>query len=356
MTANKAAALFALCEKGNHFYGLKELDRALYYYNMAINKGYDGLQIIQRAQRLKEQGVKPKPPIDVGHARRIIKGLRQEYLRQFVFVKANYPDRLITSLNALIQCTLDPKAYKIEQTPEQVNFLQDGKAVMVFEKKDEKDNQPCMQFFWEMEKYYKEAPGEDGKVVKIPAKRKRYHVVIIYDTFTDLLVHLRRMHLFKEAYYEEHRADLFNLINDEFKNYKQPQLRLLGHEFIHWLECFSVLNELFRLHSDKLEYDYLKDYIADTIDYFTKMVEKEPIFKVDFIFMMLVLLEKLYERFPSERREKYQFLYNKYVPCKKFDEAYQGFFKSVGQEIITEPKLHEFMKSIKPFRANLFKK
>ncbi len=117
-----------------------------------------------------------------------------------------------------------------------------------------------------------------------------------------------------------------------------------------------MLNELFRLYSDKLEYDYLKDYIADTIDYFVKMVDKEAIFKVDFIFMVLVLLEKLYERFPSEQREKYKFLYtNKYIVCKKFNDTYQEFFKSVGQEIITEPKLHEFMKSIKPFRANLFK-
>ncbi|MEX2681782.1 MAG: hypothetical protein Q6373_009280 [Candidatus Sigynarchaeota archaeon] len=355
MTGNKTANLFALCEKGNHFYGLKEYDRALYYYEQAINKGYDGLQIIQRAQRLKEQGIKPKPAIDIGRARRLIKGLRQDHLRQFVFVKANYPDRLIASLKALINCTIEPKAYKIEETPEQVNFFQEGKPVMVFEKKDARNNRPCMQFFWEMEKYMKEAPGEDGRTVRIPAKRRKYHFVIVYDTFTDLLVHLRRVHLFKEPYYEEHRDELFNLINDEFKNYKQPQLRLLGHEFIHWLECFSVLNELFRLHSDKLEYDYLKEYIGDTIDYFVKMVDKEAIFKVDFIFMMLVLLEKLYERFPSERRDKFKFLYTKYMVCKKFDDAFQEFFKSVGQDIITEPKLHEFTKSIKPFRAHLFK-
>ena len=38
--------LFDLCEKGNHFYKLKELDRALFYYNMALSKGYEGLQII----------------------------------------------------------------------------------------------------------------------------------------------------------------------------------------------------------------------------------------------------------------------------------------------------------------------
>jgi hypothetical protein len=351
----KEAALFALCEKGNHYYGLKELDRALYYYNMAMNRGYGGLQIIQRAQRLKEQGIMPKPPIDIGRARRLIKGLRQEYLRQFLFVKANYPERLMTSLKSLINCTLDPKAYKIEETPEQINFLQDGKPVMIFEKKG-KNNHPAMQFFWEIEKYYKEAPGEDGKAVKIPAKRKKYYYVIVFDTFTDLLVHMRRVHLFKETYYEEHRGELYTLINDEFKNYKQPQLRLLGNEFIHWLECFSVLNELFKLHSDQLEYDYLKDYIADTIEHFTRLVEKEAIFKVDIIFMMLVLLEKLYERFPSERREKYQFLYTKYVVCKKFNDAYQSFFTSISQEIITEPKLHEFMKSIKAFRANLFKK
>ena len=151
----KQAALFALCEKGNHFYGLKELDRALYYYSLAINKGYDGMQIIQRAQRLKEQGVKPKPAIDIGRARRLVKGLRQDHLRQYVFVKANYPERLITSLTALITCTLEPKSYKVEETPEQVAFLQDGKPVMVFEKKDAKNDRPCMQFFWEMEKYYK---------------------------------------------------------------------------------------------------------------------------------------------------------------------------------------------------------
>nr|MDO8111375.1 hypothetical protein [Candidatus Sigynarchaeota archaeon] len=351
---SKDAQLFLLCEKGNHHYGLKEYDRALYYYDLAIQKGYGGLQIIQRAQRLKEQGIKAKPPIDIGKARKIVK-FRQEDWKQFIFVKANYPERLVTSLKSIINCTIDQKAFTIEETLQQVNFLENGKPVMIFEKKDAMNNRPGMQYFTELEKYYK-TEVVDGKKIKIPAKRKKYHFFIVFDSFTDLLVQLRRIGLLWETYYEEHRNDLFTLINEEFKTYKQPELRLLGLDFIHWLETYSVLNELFKLFSDKLEYDYLKDYIADTIEYYTKLIEKDSIYKVDFIFMMLVLMEKLYTRFPSEKRDKYSFIYPKYLVCKKFNDMYQEFFTSISQEIITEPKLHEFMKSIKSFRQNVFKK
>lgn len=346
--------LFALCEKGNHFYGVKELDRALYYYDLAIQRGYGGLQIIQRAQRLKDQGIKPRPAIDLGKARAIIK-IRQEDWRQFIFVKANYVDRLVTSLKAIINCTIEQSSFKVEDTPGQVNFLEKSKPVMIFQKKDAKNLKPCMQYFTEMEKYYKNEVA-DGKKIQIPAKRKKYHVFIIYDSFTDLLVQLRRVLLFKETYYEEHRNDLFSQIDDEFKNYKQPELRLLSRDFIYWLETFSVLNELERQVPDALEYDYLKDYIADTIGYYSKLVEKEAIYRIDFIYMMLVLLEKLYEHFPSEMPDKFNFIYSKYLLCRKFDDAYQDFFASIGEEIITEPKLHEFAKSIKPFRQSLFKK
>nr|MDO8117068.1 hypothetical protein [Candidatus Sigynarchaeota archaeon] len=118
--------IFALCEKGNHFYNINEFDRALYYYNMALLKGYDGLQIIQRAQRLKDQGVVPKPPIDVGKARKLIR-VRQEDWRQYVFVKANYPDKLTASLNTIIKCTLEPKTFSMQEDKQQVMFLQDKK-------------------------------------------------------------------------------------------------------------------------------------------------------------------------------------------------------------------------------------
>ncbi|HME52909.1 MAG TPA: hypothetical protein VKM55_11875 [Candidatus Lokiarchaeia archaeon] len=346
--------LFALCEKGNHFYGIKELDRALYYYDLAIQKGYGGLQIIQRAQRLKDQGIKPRPGIDVGKARAIIK-LRQEDWRQFIFVKANYVNKLMASLKAIINCTIEKGSFKVEDTPQQINFLEKSKPVMIFPKKDANNLRPCMQYFTEMEKYYKTEIA-DGKKIQIPAKRKKYHVFMIFDSFTDLLVHLRRVQLFKETYYEEHRNDLFSQIDEEFKKYKQAELRLLGNDFIHWLETYSVLNELERQVPDALEYDYLQDYIADTIGYYSKLVEKEAIYRVDFIYMMLVFLEKLYEQFPSEMPDKFNFIYTKYLPCRKFDEAYQDFFTSIGQEIITEPKLHEFTNSIKPFRQSLFKK
>jgi len=270
-------------------------------------------------------------------------------------VKANYVDKLMASLKTIINCTIEKASFKVEDSPQQISFLEKAKPVMIFPKKDAKNLRPCMQYFTEMEKYYKTEVA-DGKKIKIPAKRKKYHVFIIYDSFTDLLVHLRRVQLFKGTYYEEHRDDLFSLINEEFKNYKQPEVRLLAQDFIHWLETYSVLNDLERQVPDALEYDYLQDYIADTIGYYSKLIEKEAIYRVDFIYMMLVFLEKLYEHFPSEMPDKFNNIYTKYLPCKKFDDAYQDFFASIGQEIITEPKLHEFTKSIKPFRQSLFKK
>ena len=345
--------LFDLCEKGNHFYKLKEYDRALYYYDLALNKGYDGLQIIKRAQRLKEMGVVPKPAINVGRARRLVR-IRQEAHKQFVFIKANYPDVLVVSLKKLITCTLDADKYAVEQEGKEILFKKDGKPMMSFIMKDENNLRVTFQYFWEMEKYYK-TTIVDGKKIKMPAKRRRYHFVIVYDSFTDLLIQLKRITLFNQTYYEEHREELIRYLKEEFSTYKQPEIRILPIEFTLWLETFSVLHDLHKKHSDVLEYDYLKEYIMDTLDYNLKLLEKDPIYKIDILYIMIVFLEKLYETFPMQEKDKYQFIYDKYIPCKKFNEIYTQLFKDFSATLINEPMLHEFTKSLKPFRANLFK-
>lgn len=345
--------LFALCEKGNHFYNLKELDRALYYYNTALAKGYDGIQILQRAQRLKDMGVTPRPPIDTGKARRVVR-VRQEAWRQVVFVKANYPDRLLKSLETITSCTLEPSSFSIRDGADAVEFLEHKKPVMTFLKRGKNGNHVTMQYFTEMEKYQK-VQVVDGKKIKLPAKRRKYHFFIVYDSFTDLLVQLRRILLLQETYYEEHRDELRAAIDAEFGSYKQPEIRALGIEFGHWLESYSVMHALFREHSDKLEYDYLKGTIADTLDGYLARVEKDPIFKIDYVFMIIVLLERLYKRFPLENRDKYAFVYARYIPCKKFADTFAPFLAQVEQETITEPVLHEFTRAIKPFRQALYK-
>nr|MDO8116434.1 hypothetical protein [Candidatus Sigynarchaeota archaeon] len=208
----------------------------------------------------------------------------------------------------------------------------------------------------EMEKYYK-TTVVDGQKIKMPAKRRKYHFFIVYDSFTDLLIQLQRIKLFNETYYEDHRQDLFNAINDEYGGYAQTAIKLLPVEFLLWLESWSILNELGRILPDAIENAYLQEYIGDSLDYYIDLMEKDPIYKIDYVFMIIVFLEKLYRRFPRERPEKYNFIYSdyKYLPCKKFSDIYKSFFEDTGKEIITEPKLHEFTRSIKPFRANLYK-
>ncbi len=346
--------IFALCEKGNHFYNINEFDRALYYYNMALLKGYDGLQIIQRAQRLKDQGVVPKPPINVGKARKLIR-VRQEDWRQYVFIKANYPDRLLTSLNAITRCTLDPASFSVQEDKQQVTFLQEKKPAMIFHKKDDKILRVTFQYFTEMEKYYK-TTVIDGQKIKMPAKRRKFHFFIVYDSFTDLLIQLRRIKLFDETYYEDHRQELFDAINGEYGNYAQTAIKLLPVEFLLWLESWSIINELGRKMPNTIEPTYLQEYIGDSLDYYLGLMN-DPLYKIDYIFMIIVFLEKLYRKYPREHPEKYNFIYTdyKYLPCKKFSDIYKVFFEDTGREIITEPKLHEFTKSIRPFRANLYK-
>jgi hypothetical protein len=336
----------------------KEMDRALYYYNLALAKGYDAAQVLQRAQRLKDAGVQPKPPISVGKARHAIH-LRQEPWCQFVFVKANYPDRLVASLNKIITCTIDPKLYKVETSDGEIKYLETGKPAMIFQKKDAKNLRVTYQYFTEMEKYTK-TETVDGKKINIPAKRKKYDFFIVYDTFTDIVVQLKRITLlFAETYYEDHRNEIVTMINGEYQNYKQPEMRYLAIDFLNWLESFSVLNALARDVPSALESDseYLKEEIMATMDYYLKLVEKDPIYKADFVFFLLVFLEKIYARFPAELPDKYAFIYQKYLPCRKFDEAYsESFLSAIADEIITEPKLREFTKSLKNFRQTLFKK
>lgn len=345
--------LFDLCEKGNHFYKLGELDRALFYYNMALSKGYDGLQIIKRAQKLKDDGVNPKPPIHVGKAKKLI-GIRQEFLRQFVFVKANYPDVLIKSLETLITCTLEPDAYAIEQDDDQVRVLKDGKPALVFLKKDKLNNYPGYQYISEMEKY-KKTQVVDGKTISVPAKRKKYHFIIVLDTFTDLLIHLSRIKLFNQPYYEEHQQELLDYLNKEFSKYERNELRVIPDQFVHWLETLSVLSNLIKTHVNWLEIDYTAEYVTSWLDYYLDLVEKEAIYKIDVIFMIMVFLEKLYRRFPSEYQDKYEFIYEKYMVCRKFNEIFGQFFSDIEQEVISEPVLHEFEKAIKAFRDSLFR-
>ncbi|MFX0099014.1 MAG: hypothetical protein ACFFCS_05490 [Candidatus Hodarchaeota archaeon] len=345
--------LFDFVVKGNHFYKLGELDRALFYYNMALAKGYDGLQVIKRAQKLKDEGVKPKPPIHVGKAKKLI-GIKQETLRQFVFVKANYPEVLIKSLNILITCTLEPDSYSVEQDDEQVRLLKDGKPAMVFLKKDKLNNYPGCQYISEMEKY-KKTQVVDGKTIQVPAKRKKYHFVIVLDTFTDLLIHLSRIKLFDQPYYEEHRQELLEYLNEEFSKYDRIDIRILPDQFVFWLETLSVLSNLIKTHVNWLEIEYTAEYVTDWLDHFLEHVEKEAIYRIDVVFMILVFLEKLYKRFPSEYQDKFEHIYEKYMVCRKFREIFGQFFTDIEQKVLSEPVLHEFEKAVKSFRQALFK-
>ncbi|MHA1792224.1 MAG: hypothetical protein ACTSVI_06230 [Promethearchaeota archaeon] len=345
--------LFDLCERGNHYYNTKEYDRALYYYNLAINKGYDGLQIIQRAQRLKDMGVVPKPPIDVGKARQVIK-IKQEDWRQFVFVKANYPEKLIASLKSLVKCTIKPSTHDVENTEQVIYFKTENVPVMMFLYKDKKNMKTTCQFITEMEKYYK-TTIVDGKKIKMPAKRKKYHFVIVYDTFTDLLLALQSVKLFDQVYYEEHRQELLDKINDEFGDYRQVEIKTLSLQFISWLETFSIIHHLARTHDDLLEKDYLKEYIHESLSEYISLVEKEPIYRIDYFYFLMVFLEKLYKKYPAEKPDKFEFIYEKYLVCRKFNETFGRFIQDISENLITEPVLHEFSRFINQFRKDLFK-
>ncbi|MHA1699755.1 MAG: hypothetical protein ACTSWN_13000 [Promethearchaeota archaeon] len=346
--------LFELCEKGNHFYNLGEYDRALYYYELAINKGYDGLQIIQRAQRLKDQGIISKPPIHVGKARRVVRTIQEPH-KQYIFVKANYPDRLIKSLETLIQCTQSPRDYKIQKDEQKIQFLHGNDVLMIFPYRDKKNLHVIGQYFTEIEKYYKIQKMDDGRKIKLPSKRRKFHFVIVHDSFVDLLVELKKIKLLEETYYEDHRNDLIAMIDKEFGNYKYFEIQTLSLQFVYWLETHSVLFWLFREHTDLLEIDYLKNFIMENIDYYLKIVEREAIFKIDYYFMILVFLERLYKRFPAEQREKYEFIYEKYYICRRFSDTFKQFFDDIEKDLINEPKLHGFYKFIPKFRENLFK-
>ncbi|MHA1682314.1 MAG: hypothetical protein ACTSUE_15360 [Promethearchaeota archaeon] len=346
--------LFDLCERGNHFYNTKEYDRALYYYDMAIQKGYDGLQIIQRAQRLKGMGVVAKPPIHVGKAMHLIR-VKQEVWRQIVFVKGNYPEKLLISLEAYKGCVIDKGSYTVDEDDRRVRFMKAGKPVMEFKKVDGKNNKVTCQVFTEMEKYYK-TKVIDGKKIKIPAKRKKYHFFIVYDSFTDLLVQLTRLRLFEQTYYEEHREALEKMIDDEYGSSDRLEIANIATSFIFWLESFSVLHHLFKNHTNQLEIDVLKEVIHDELNHYITLIESEPIFKIDYFFFILVFLQKLYERFPAENRDKYDYLYDTpaYLVCKKFRDTFKEFLDDISQSLITEPVLHEFTKFIGQFRKNLF--
>lgn len=344
--------LFDLCERGNHFYKLKEYDRALYYYDMAIQRGYDGLQIIQRAQRLKQQGIKAKPPIHIGKAK-AASGIRQEPWRQLVMVKANYPSRLVDSLEQYKECTLDPDQFETRVEEDTIFFTENGTPVMEFIKLDEMNLQVTCQYFTEMEKYFK-VKIVDGKEIKIPAKRKKYHFFIIYDSFTDLLAQFTRVRLLEQTYYEEHRQELVKEIDDEFGSYKQLEISRLPETFVYWLEMFSVLHHLFRTNTDLVEIDYLKSYIHEQLQKYLGLVERSAIYKIDYFYIIIVLLEKLYQRFPAENKDKFERVYDDFLVCRKFDETFNKFLEDISQKLISEPVLHEFAKFIGNFRENLF--